>query len=96
MRPGYGAEDLGLYMRRRRRWQELRQEYEAGDEKLVLYSARHSYVHRAHLICELPPKVVVAAMGHSAESHLAADSKWCGDDGVDDAVEKAASRLRKT
>jgi len=40
--------------------------------------------------------MVVATMGHSAETHLAAYSKWCGDDGVDDAVEKAASRLRKT
>jgi len=96
MQPGYGAEDLGLYMRRRQRCQELRQEYEAGNEKLVLYSARHSSAHRAHLICELPPKMVVATMGHSAETHLAAYSKWCGDDGVDDAVEKAASRLRKT
>jgi integrase len=95
MRPGYGAEDLGLYMRRRRRWRELRQEYEAAGEKLVLYSARHSYAHRAHLICELPPKVAAAAMGHSVETHLAAYSKWCGDDVVDDAFEKAASRLRK-
>jgi len=94
MRPGYGAEDLGLYMRRRRRWRELRQEYEAAGEKLVLYSARHSYAHRAHLICELPPKVAAAAMGHSVETHLAAYSKWCGDDVVDDAFAKAASRLR--
>jgi integrase len=95
MRPGYGAEDLGLYMRRRRRWREIRQEYEAAGEKLVLYSARHSYAHRAHLICELPPKVAAAAMGHSVETHLAAYSKWCGDDVVDDAFERAASRLRK-
>ena len=93
MRPGYGAEDLGLYMRRRRRWQELRQEYEAAGEKLVLYSARHGYAHRAHLICELPPKVAAAAMGHSVETHLAAYSKWCGDDVVDDAFERAATRL---
>ena len=41
MRPGHGAEDLGLYMRRRKRWQELRQMYETAGEKLVLYSARH-------------------------------------------------------
>jgi len=93
MRAGYGAEDLGLYMRRRRRWQELRQEYEAAGEKLVLYSARHGYAHRAHLICELPPKVAAAAMGHSVETHLAAYSKWCGDDVVDDAFERAATRL---
>ena len=93
MRPGYGAEDLGLYMRRRRRWQELRQDYEAAGEKLVLYSARHGYAHRAHLICELPPKVAAAAMGHSVETHLAAYSKWCGDDVVDDAFERAAQRL---
>ena len=93
MRPGYGAEDLGLYMRRRRRWQELRQDYEAAGEKLVLYSARHGYAHRAHLICELPPKVAAAAMGHSVETHLASYSKWCGDDVVDDAFERAARRL---
>jgi len=93
MRPGYGAEDLGLHMRRRQRWQELRREYEAAGEKLVLYSARHGYAHRAHLICELPPKVAAAAMGHSVETHLAAYSKWCGDDVVDDAFERAGARL---
>ncbi|MEI7953342.1 MAG: hypothetical protein WCH37_11815, partial [Synechococcaceae cyanobacterium ELA182] len=59
----------------------------------VLYSARHGYAHRAHLICELPPKVAAAAMGHSVETHLAAYSKWCGDDVVDDAFERAATRL---
>lgn len=93
MRPGYGAEDMGLYMRRRPRWQELRQEYEAAGEKLVLYSARHGYAHRAHMICELPPKVAAAAMGHSVETHLSSYSKWCGDDVVDDAFERAAKRL---
>ena len=93
MRPGHGAEDLGLYMRRRKRWQELRQMYETAGEKLVLYSARHGYAHRAHLICELPPKVAAAAMGHSLETHLAAYSKWCGDDVIDTAFKQAASRL---
>jgi integrase len=93
MRPGYGAEDMGVYMRRRRRWHELRQDYEAAGEKLVLYSARHGYAHRAHLICELPPKVAAAAMGHSVETHLASYSKWCGDEVVDDAFERAARRL---
>jgi integrase len=93
MRPGYGAEDMGLYMRRRPRWQELRQDYEAAGEKLVLYSARHGYAHRAHMICELPPKVAAAAMGHSVETHLSSYSKWCGDDVVDDAFERAAKRL---
>ena len=93
MRPGYGAEDMGVYMRRRRRWKELRQDYEAAGEKLVLYSARHGYAHRAHLICELPPKVAAAAMGHSVETHLASYSKWCGDEVADDAFERAARRL---
>ena len=93
MRPGHGAEDLGLYMRRRKRWQELRQMYETAGEKLVLYSARHGYAHRAHLICELPPKVAAAAMGHCLETHLAAYSKWCGDDVIDTAFKQAASRL---
>lgn len=93
MRPGHGAEDLALYMRRRKRWQELRQMYETAGEKLVLYSARHGYAHRAHLICELPPKVAAAAMGHSLETHLAAYSKWCGDDVIDTAFKQAASRL---
>ena len=43
--------------------------------------------------CCLPPKVVAAAMGHSVETHLAAYSRWCGDDVVDDAFAKAARRL---
>ena len=93
MRPGHGAEDLGTYMRRRTLWQQLRREYEVQGEKLVLYSCRHGYAHRAHVICELPPKVVAAAMGHSVETHLAAYSRWCGDDVVDDAFAKAARRL---
>ncbi|QPN56545.1 hypothetical protein I1E95_16065 [Synechococcus sp. CBW1107] len=93
MRPGHGAEDLGTYMRRRILWQQLRREYEEQGEKLVLYSCRHGYAHRAHIICELPPKVVAAAMGHSVETHLAAYSRWCGDEVVDDAFAKAARRL---
>lgn len=46
MRPGHGAEDLGIYMRRRPLWQQLRREYEEKSEKLVLYSCRHGYAHR--------------------------------------------------
>ncbi len=42
--------------------EELRQGYEVAREKLVLYSARHSYSLRAHLICERPRKVAAAAM----------------------------------
>ncbi|MFN9693824.1 MAG: hypothetical protein ACK550_08535 [Synechococcaceae cyanobacterium] len=93
MRPGHGAEGLGTYMRRRPLWQQLRREYEEKGEKLVLYSCRHSYAHRAHVTCELPPKVVAAAMGHSVETHLAAYSRLCGDDVVDDAFAKAEQRL---
>jgi integrase len=73
--------------------EELRQGNEAAGEKLVPYSARHGYGLRAHLICERPPKVAAAAMGHSVETHLAAYSKWCGDEVVDDAFERAATRL---
>ena len=42
--------------------EQLGQGYEAAGEKLVLYSARHSYSLRAHLICERPRKVAAAAM----------------------------------
>jgi hypothetical protein len=54
---------------------ELKRDYEAQGEKLVLYSCRHAYAHRAHVICDLPPKVVAAAMGHSVQTHLAAYSR---------------------
>lgn len=74
-------------------WKELRREYEAKGEKLVPYSCRHGYAHRAHVICDLPPKVVAAAMGHSVQTHLAAYSRWCGDDVVDDAFARAEQRL---
>jgi hypothetical protein len=80
-------------MRGRSLWQQLRRDYEEKGEKLVLYSCRHGYAHRAHIICELPPKVVAAAMGHSVETHFAAYSRWCGDDVVDDAFAKAEQRL---
>ncbi|MFO7629689.1 MAG: hypothetical protein R6W06_09300 [Prochlorococcaceae cyanobacterium] len=93
MRPGHGAQDVSQYLRRRSLWMELKRDYEAQGEKLVLYSCRHAYAHRAHVICDLPPKVVAAAMGHSVQTHLAAYSRWCGDDVVDDAFVKAEQRL---
>jgi integrase len=93
MRPGHGAQDITQYLRRRALWMELKRDYEAQGEKLVLYSCRHAYAHRAHVICDLPPKVVAAAMGHSLQTHLAAYSRWCGDDVVDDAFAKAEQRL---
>lgn len=95
MRPGHGAQDITQYLRRRPLWQQLRRDYEAQGEKLVLYSCRHGYAHRAHVICDLPPKVVAAAMGHSVQTHLAAYSRWCGDDVVDDAFAKAEQRFSK-
>ena len=93
MRAGFGGNDFGQYLRRRSLWEKLRQEYEAKGEKLVPYSCRHGYAHRAHVICDLPPKVVAAAMGHSVQTHLAAYSRWCGDDVVEDAFAKAEQRL---
>ena len=93
MRAGFGSDSFSRYLLRRDHWQHLRQQYEAQGEKLVLYSCRHSYAHRAHVICDLPPKVVAAAMGHSVQTHLAAYSRWCGDDVVDDAFAKAEQRL---
>ena len=93
MQPGLGGGYVGHYLMNRPLWKELRREYEAKGEKLVPYSCRHGYAHRAHVICDLPPKVVAAAMGHSVQTHLAAYSRWCGDDVVDDAFTKAAQRL---
>jgi len=93
MRSGFCGNDIRQYLHRRPLWNQLRQEYEAKGEKLVPYSCRHGYAHRAHVICDLPPKVVAAAMGHSVQTHLAAYSRWCGDDVVDDAFTKAEQRL---
>ena len=93
MRAGFGSDSFSRYLHRREHWQHLRQQYETQGEKLVLYSCRHGYAHRAHVICDLPPKVVAAAMGHSVQTHLAAYSRWCGDDVVDDAFAKAEQRL---
>ena len=93
MQPGLGGGYVGHYLMNRPLWKELRREYEAKGEKLVPYSCRHGYAHRAHVICDLPPKVVAAAMGHSVQTHLAAYSRWCGDDVVDDAFAKAKQRL---
>jgi len=93
MQPGLGGGYVGHYLMNRPLWKELRREYEAKGEKLVHCSCRHGYAHRAHVICDLPPKVVAAAMGHSVQTHLAAYSRWCGDDVVDDAFAKAEQRL---
>jgi integrase len=95
MRSGFCGNDIRQYLHRRPLWNKLRQEYEAKGEKLVPYSCRHGYAHRAHVICDLPPKVVAAAMGHSVQTHLAAYSRWCGDEVVDDAFNKAAIALNK-
>lgn len=96
LQSGHVAEAMGLYMRRRSLWQELRQRYEAEGEKLVLYSCRHAYAHRAHTLCPmLPTKFVAAAMGHSLETHLAAYSRWIANDEVDDAFARAAQRLQE-
>lgn len=75
-RPGLGGGYVGHYLMNRPLWKELRREYEAKGEKLVPYSCRHGYAHRAHVICNLPPKVVAAAMGHRVQTHLAAYSRW--------------------
>ncbi len=96
MRSGFCGNDIRQYLHRRPLWNKLRQEYEAKGEKLVPYSCRHGYAHRAHVICDLPPKVVAAAMGHSVQTHLAAYSRWCGDDVVDDAFAKAAHRFSES
>jgi integrase len=93
MQPGLGGGYVGHYLMNRPLWKELRRDYEAKGEKLVPYSFRHGYAHSAHVICDLPPKVVAAAMGHSVQTHLAAYSRWCGDDVVDDAFAKAEQRL---
>ncbi|CAK6691653.1 hypothetical protein BBFGKLBO_01076 [Synechococcus sp. CBW1107] len=93
MQPGLGGGYVGHYLMNRPLWKELRREYEAKGEKLVPYSSRHGYAHRAHVICDLPPKVVAAAMGHSVQTHLAAYSRWCGEEVVDDAFAKAEKRL---
>jgi integrase len=96
MKPGLGADAMGLYMRRRELWRSLRRQYETEGEKLVLYSCRHAYAHRAHTLCPvLPTKFVAAAMGHSLETHLAAYSRWIGDDEVDAAFERAALAMAK-
>ncbi|TGG91401.1 MAG: hypothetical protein ERJ67_08175 [Aphanocapsa feldmannii 277cV] len=95
MRPGFSGNDFGNYIRQRPLWRKLHREYEARGEKLVPYSCRHGYAHRAHVICDLPPKVVAAAMGHSVQTHLAAYSRWCGDDVVDDAFARASRRLER-
>ena len=93
MQAGLGGGYVGHYLMNRPLWKELRREYEAKAEKLVPYSCRHGYAHRAHVYCELPPKVVAAAMGHSVQTHLSAYSRWCGDDVVDEAFIRAAKRM---
>lgn len=94
LKSGLVAEAMGLYMRRRPLWRDLRRRYEAQGEKLVLYSCRHAYAHRAHTLCPmLPTKFIAAAMGHSLETHLAAYSRWIANDEVDEAFARAAQRL---
>lgn len=92
LRAGESGESLGTYLKRRRLWQELRNHYTAIGEKLVPYSMRHGYAHRAHIVLGLAPKVAATLMGHSVQTHLAEYSRWCGDDVVDAALARATAQ----
>ena len=48
-----------------------------------------------HQLQLLPTTFVAAAMGHSLETHLAAYSRWIGDDEVDAAFERASQRMEQ-
>lgn len=94
LRPGESGEALATYLKRRQSWQKLRNHYTAMGEKLVPYSLRHAYAHRAHVVLGLAPKVAATLMGHSVQTHLAAYSRWCGDDVVDAALAQANVQWR--
>ncbi|MFN9622583.1 MAG: hypothetical protein ACK587_07100 [Cyanobacteriota bacterium] len=64
LRAGESGEALATYLRRRRRWQGLRNTYTSMGEKLVPYSLRHACAHRAHVVlgwgCQLRRAPVVS------------------------------------
>ncbi len=95
LRAGEGAEALATYLKRRPLWQELRAAYSDKGERLVPYSLRHSYAHRAHVSLGLAPKVAAALMGHSVQTHLASYSRWIGDDVVEAALGQAAASWKR-
>lgn len=86
LRPGEGANGLLVDLNRRPLWRELRSLYSEKGEKLVPYSLRHAYAHRAHVELGLAPKIAAALMGHSVQMHLASYSRWIGDEVVVDAA----------
>lgn len=96
LRSGESGEALATYLQRRRKWQELRVYYATMGEKLVPYSLRHAYAHRAHVSLGLAPKVAATLMGHSVQTHLAAYSRWCGDDVVEAALNQAGAQWSKS
>lgn len=95
LRPGEGANGLLVYLNRRPLWRELRAAYSEKGEKLVPYSLRHAYAHRAHVELGLAPKVAAALMGHSVQTHLASYSRWIGDEVVEAALGQAATNWGK-
>lgn len=90
LRHGGAANGLLVYLNRRSLWRELRTLYSEQGEKLVPYSLRHAYAHRAHVDLGLAPKIAAALMGHSVQTHLASYSRWIGDEVVDAALAQAA------
>ena len=56
------------------------------------YSDRQTDAHRAHVISELTPRFVAAAMGHFVETHLASSNRWRGNDSVANALSFRNSR----
>ena len=100
--PGLGEGYVGHYLMNRPLWKELRREYEAKGKKLVPDSGRHGYAHRAHVICDLPPRADLAA-GREEDHHsvivvvhdqVAAESQR-GDPGLDLAWPGLACQARE-
>ncbi|MEB3349187.1 MAG: hypothetical protein VKO00_04100 [Cyanobacteriota bacterium] len=96
LRAGECGEAVATYLKRRPLWQELRRRYDDNGERLIPYSLRHGYAHRAHVVLGLAPKIAAQLMGHSVQTHLAAYSRWCADDVVEAALNHAAAAWRES
>ena len=85
---------MNTYLRRRKYWEELRQEAIGSSAgRLSGYSFRHGYAYRSAMAYDIPIRAAAALMGHSVQVHMQHYGKWVDDAAVKGAVAAARDRV---
>ena len=86
------AEAIKTYLSRREGWKDIRRQVEVNNERVSVYSFRHSFSVRGHQL-GIDSGAMALAMGHSLETHCRS-YPWATESGAASAFEKARCRAR--